>query len=72
MYCIEGGDLVPRKFDLTLDHASNRRLIPGEVMDVLALGSTKQKNFEVKKKFQALKVRKALTAKTWKEKKDYL
>ena len=41
-------------------------------MDVLALGSTKQKNFEVKKKFQALKVRKALTAKTWKEKKDYL
>ena len=24
--CIELGDLVPRKFDLTLDHASNKRL----------------------------------------------
>ena len=28
--CIELGDLVPRKFDLTSDHSSNRRLSPGE------------------------------------------
>ena len=41
-------------------------------MDVLALGSTNQKNFEVNKKSQALKIWKALTAKMWKEKKDYL
>ena len=53
--CIERGDLVPRKFDLTSDHASNRRLSPGEVMHVLALGSTNQSNFEVNKKSQALK-----------------
>ena len=53
--CIERGDLVPRKFDLTLDHASNRRLSPGEVMHVLVLGSTNQSNFEVNKKSQALK-----------------
>ena len=52
---IERGDLVPRKFDLTLDHASNRRLSPGEVMHVLVLGSTNQSNFEVNKKSQALK-----------------
>ena len=41
--CIEHGDLVPRKFDLTSDHASNRRLSPVEVMDDLPLGSTNQK-----------------------------
>ena len=51
--CIESGDLVPRKFDLTSNHASNRRLSQGEVMDVLALGSTNQKSFQVNKKSQA-------------------
>ena len=51
--CIERGDLVPRKFDLTLDHASNRLLSPGEVMHVLALGSMNQKNFKVN--FKSLK-----------------
>ena len=44
--CIEHGDLVPRKFDLTSDHASNRRLSPVEVMDDLPLGSTNQKNLK--------------------------
>ena len=67
--CIECGNLFLRKFDLTLDHASNRRLSPGEVMNVLALGSTNQKNFEINKKSQALK---AFTAKMRKEKKDSL
>ena len=41
-------------------------------MDVLELGSTNQKNFEVKKKSEGLKIQKALTAKMWKEKKDSL
>ena len=50
--CIERVDLVPRKFDLTSDHASNRRLSP---VHVLALGSPNQNNFEVNKKSQALK-----------------
>ena len=53
-FCIELGDLVPRKFDLNSDHASNRRLSPGEGMDILVLGSTNQKNFEVNKKSQKL------------------
>ena len=44
--CIEHSDLVPRKFDLTSDHASNRRLSPVEVMDDLPLGSTNQKNLK--------------------------
>ena len=48
--CIELGDLVPRKFDLTLDHAANKRLSSEEVRDVLALRNTKQKNFEINKK----------------------
>ena len=67
--CIKCDNLFLRKFDLTLDHASNRRLSPGEVMNVLALGSTSQKNFEVNKKSQALT---ALTAKMRKEKKGSL
>ena len=41
-------------------------------MDVLAVGSPNQKNFEVNKKSQALKVRKTVIAKMWKEKKDSL
>ena len=68
--CIERGDLVPRKFDLTSDHASNKRISPKEVRDASALRSTNQKIFEVNKKSQLLKVRKALTAKMWKEKED--
>ena len=56
--CIERGDLVPRKLDLTLHHVPNRCLSPEEVRDALALRSTYQKYFEVNKKSQALKVRK--------------
>ena len=41
-------------------------------MDVMALGSTNQKNFERNKKSQELKIRKALTTKMWKEEKDSL
>ena len=61
--CIERGDLVLRKFCLTSDHASNKRLSPEEVKDALALRSTNQKNFQINKKSQALHVQKALTAK---------
>lgn len=68
--CIELGDLVPRKFDLTLDHASNKRLSPEEVRDVLALRNTKQKNFEISKKSASAAVRSALTKSFWKEKED--
>ena len=70
--CIERGDLVRRKFDLISDHASNRRLSRGEVMDALELGSTNRKNFEGNKKSEGLKIQTALTAKMWKEKKDSL
>ena len=35
--CVERGDLVPRNFDLTSDHASNKRLSPEEVKDALTL-----------------------------------
>ena len=44
--CIELGDLVPRNFDLTMDHASNKRLSPEEVRDVLSLTNSKQKQIE--------------------------
>ena len=38
--CTKCDDLVPRKFNLTLDHESNKRLSTEEVKDVLALQST--------------------------------
>ena len=68
--CIERGDLVPRIFDLTLDHASNKRLSSEEVRNVLVLRNTNQKNFEVNKKSKAEKVRKVLTTEMWKEQED--
>ena len=52
--CIECGDLVPRTFVLTLDHASNKPLSPDEVKHALALRNMNQKNFEVNKKSEAL------------------
>ena len=33
--CIERGDLVPRKFNITSEHASNKHLSPEEVRNVL-------------------------------------
>ena len=66
--CIERGDLVPRKFDLTLDHATNKRLTPEEVRDILALRNTRQKNFEGTKRAQSIRVRNALTSSMWEEK----
>ena len=51
--CTECGDLVPRKFDLTSNQASNRRVRPKEVRDTLALRSTNQKRFKVNKISQA-------------------
>ena len=68
--CIERGDLIPRKFDITLHHASNKRLSLEEVRNVLVLPKTNQKNFEVNKKSKAEKVQKVLTAEMWKEKED--
>ena len=72
--CIERCHLVPRKFDLTLSHASNKRLNPEEVRNVLTLRRTNQskQSKQVNKKVQTLKVRKTLTAKMWKEKEDSL
>ena len=68
--CIELGDLVPRNFDLTLDHASNKRLSPEEVRDVLALTNSRQKHFEIQRKSAAVTVRNALTESFWEENND--
>ena len=51
--CIESGDLVPRRFYLTSDPVSNKRLSPEEVRATLALQSMNKKNFEINKKPQA-------------------
>lgn len=66
--CIKHGDLVPHKFDLTLDDASNKHLSPEEARDILSLRNTKQKNFEINKISSATKIRAALTNALWLEK----
>ena len=69
--CIERGDLVTRKFDLTSHHALNKCLSPEEVRNALAIRRTNQKKFAVNKISQALKVR-MWKVKMWKEKEDSL
>ena len=66
--CIDRGDLIPRKFDLTLNHAENKRMTSEEVRDMLSLTNLKQKNFGIDRKSAAKAVRSALTKKFWKEK----
>ena len=67
---MNAGGLIPRKFDLTLNPASKKRLSPEEVRDILALRSTNpNRKIEVNRKSQALKVRKPLTTKSRKKKK---
>ena len=44
--CIDKGDLVPRKFDLTYDIASNKLRESNELRDLLDLTDSKVKNFE--------------------------
>ena len=53
--CIKHDKLAPRKFDLTLDHASNNPLSPEEVRDVLALWRTSQKKLWSKQKISSIK-----------------
>ena len=44
--CIDKGDLVPRKFDLAYDIASNKRRESNELRDLLDLTDSNVKNFE--------------------------
>ena len=67
---MNAGGLIPRKFDLTSNPASKKRLSPEEVRNILALRSTNpNRKIEVNRKSQALKVRKPLTAKSREKKK---
>ena len=43
---IDKGDLVPRKFDLTFDRASNKHRESNELRDLLDLTNSNMKNFE--------------------------
>ena len=65
--CIERKDLVPRKYDLTLDPASNKRRSSKEVRDLLDLSETKS-DFLGKGMPAAERVRNAIKDKFWREK----
>ena len=64
--CIDKGDLVPRKFDLTYDMASNKRRESNELRDLLDLTDSNVKNFETGR-LVAVKVRDKITEAFWSE-----
>ena len=64
--CIDKGDLVPRKFDLAYDIASNKRRESNELRDLLGLTHSKVKNFKTGR-MVAVKVRDKITEVFWSE-----
>ena len=64
--CIDKGDLVPRKFDLAYDIASNKRRESNELRDLLGLTHSKVKNFKTGR-VVAVKVRDKITEVFWSE-----
>ena len=64
--CIDKGDLVPRRFDLIYDIASNKLRESNELRDLLALKDSKVNNFETGW-VVAVKVRDKITEVFWSE-----
>ena len=64
--CIDKGNLVPRKFNLTYDMASNKRRESNELRDLLDLTDSNVKNLETGQ-LAAVKVRDKITEVFWSE-----
>ena len=67
--CIEKGDLIPRKINLTFDDVTNKRRNSDDVRDLLDLINTGSKNYLLGKA-DAIRVRDALKLESWKETKN--
>ena len=63
---LEIGDTIPRKLDLSIDHATNETRDRQKIREILHIGFSR-KTFETGG-CQANKVRKTLTNKFWQEK----
>ena len=67
--CIEKGDWIPRKLDLTFDDVTNKRRNSNDVRDLLDLINTDSKNYLLGKS-DAIRVRDVLKLKFWKEREN--
>ena len=51
--CIDKGDFIPRKIDLTFDHMTNKRRDRAELRDILHLtNANTQKGYQQRNKFE--------------------
>ena len=66
--CIDQEDIIPRKFDLSYDHVTNKRSDRVELRDMLNLTNSRLKNYDTGRS-QGVKVREAITKAFWDEKK---
>ena len=67
--CIEKGDIIPRKLDLTIDSLSNKRRERSDLRDQLDLIDTRQRLFDSGKQ-SAINVRNAVADSLWMEKEN--
>ena len=67
--CIDQEDIIPRKFDLSYDHVTNKRSDRVELRDMLNLTNSRLKNYDTGRS-EGVKVREAITKAFWDEKKN--
>ena len=65
--CLEMGDTIPRKLDLSIDHHTNETRDRQQIRDILHIGFSQKQAFESKGGSQANKIRTTLTTKFWAE-----
>ena len=58
--CIDKEDIIPRKFDLSYDHVTNKRSGRAELRDMLNLTNSRLKNYDTGRS-EGVKVREAIT-----------
>ena len=66
--CIEKGDFIPRKFDLTFDHMTFKPRDRKELRDILHLTNSNRPNYADIGWGRGIKVRNAITQIFWDEK----
>ena len=65
--CIEKEDIIPRKFDLSYDHITDKRRDRAELRDMLNLTNSRLENYDTGRG-EDVKVREAITKAFWDEK----
>ena len=65
--CIDKGDFIPRKFNLTFDHMTNKRRNRTELRDILHLTNSNRPNYADIGRGRDKKVRNAIKQIFWHE-----